>query len=91
VPPQRAAWAIDAALLDVTAYSFEASLRWQSEQDADGRVLHRAEAVERFKMLPADHFPNTVRYARELNAGDGHERFDFALGLLFEGFIPVVS
>jgi AcrR family transcriptional regulator len=91
VAPQSAAWAIDAALLYVAAYSLEASLRRDPGEDADGRILDRAEVIERFRMLPANRFPNTVAYARELASGDGHERFDFTLGLLFRGFPPAPS
>jgi AcrR family transcriptional regulator len=88
VSPQSAAWAIDAAFLYVAAYSFEASLRRDPEEDTDGRILDRAEVVERFRMLPANRFPNTVAYARELTSGDGHDRFDFTLELLFRGLTP---
>jgi AcrR family transcriptional regulator len=85
VPPQPAAWAIDAAFLYVAAYSFEVSLRRDPEEGTDGRILDRAEVVERFRMLPTDRFPNTVAYARELTSGNGHDRFDFTLELLFRG------
>jgi AcrR family transcriptional regulator len=88
VPPQSAAWAIDAAFLYVSAYSFEVSLRRHPVEDADGRILDRAELIERFRMLPANHFPNTVAYARELTSGDGHDRFDFTLELLLRGLTP---
>ena len=87
LPPRTAAWAIDAALLYVAAYSFEASLRRDPVTDLDGRVLDRAERIERFEMLPVTRFPNTVAYARELTSGDGHDRFDFALDLLLRGLV----
>lgn len=85
VTPKSAAWASDAVFLYVSAYSFEASLRWNLEKDIDGRVLDRAESVARFEMLPTNHFPNTVAYAQELTSGKGHERFDFTLDLLLHG------
>jgi AcrR family transcriptional regulator len=88
VPPQPAAWAIDAALLYVAAYSFEASLRRDPVTDTDGRVLDRDERIRRFQMLPTTHFPSTVAHARELTSGEGHERFDFTLDLLFRGLTP---
>lgn len=66
----------------------EASLRQHPGLDADGRVLDRAEVIERFTMLPADRFPNTIAYARELSAGEGHHRFDFTLRLLLQGLTP---
>jgi hypothetical protein len=85
VAPQSAAWAIDAAYLFLSAYSLEASLRRKPGEDADGRVFDRDEIIERLRMLPASRFPNTVAHAQELTAGEGQERFDFALGLLSEG------
>jgi AcrR family transcriptional regulator len=91
VPPQSAAWAADAALLYVAAYSFEASLRRPLGEDADGRILDRAEVIERFRMLPANRFPNTITYARELTSGEGHARFDFTLELLLAGLTPAAS
>lgn len=39
-------------------------------------------------MLPEDRFPNTIAYARELSAGEGHDRFDFTLRLLLQGLTP---
>ena len=90
VPPQPAAWAIDAAFLYVSSYSLEVSLRLHPEQGTDGR-LDRAELIERFRMLPANRFPNTIAYAEELTAGDGHERFDFTLELLLRGLAPATS
>jgi AcrR family transcriptional regulator len=91
VAPRSAAWAIDAAYLYVGAYSFEASLRRHPEGDVDGQVLDRDEVIERFRMLPVNRFPNTVAYAWELTSGDGHERFDFTLGLLLRGLTTVTT
>lgn len=85
VPPQSAAWAIDAALLYVSAYTFEASLRRHPDHDADARVVDRAEMLARLRMLPVSRFPHTVEHADKLNAGDEHERFDFALQVMLRG------
>lgn len=85
VAPQVAAWTIDAAHLYVSAYCYELSLRQSTDSGVDERVLDRAELVERFKMLPTSQFPMTVAYARELTAGEAHERFDFTVGLLLNG------
>jgi AcrR family transcriptional regulator len=87
VPLQSAAWAIDAAFQYIGAYSV-VSLRRRPRQDADGRVVDRAEVIERYGMLPPDRFPITVAHARELTSGEGHDRFDFTLGLLFAGLTP---
>ncbi|KOV88276.1 TetR/AcrR family transcriptional regulator [Nocardia sp. NRRL S-836] len=85
VGPQQAAWTIDAALLYVSAYTVEASLRRHPDHDEDTRVVDRAELVARLRMLPVSRFPHTVEHADKINSGEGHERFDFALRLLLRG------
>lgn len=86
VPPQRAAWAIDALSLYVSAYSLEASLVAQSTRDSTAPwLLGQDELVEQLRMLPVAMFPHVVRYARELTAGRGHERFDFTIALMLDG------
>lgn len=88
VPPQAAAWAIDALYLYVSAYSFEMSLRAHLKEDPDGHVRERADVVERLQLLPVDRFPHIVAYAQEVTAGVEHDRFDFALELLLGGLAP---
>lgn len=85
VAPQPAAWTIDAALLYVSAYTVEASLRRHPDRDEDTRVVDRAEILARLRMLPVSRFPHTVAHADKLNSGDGHERFEFALRLMLQG------
>lgn len=87
VSMKSAAWASDAAYLYISAYTI-VSLRRNAEVDTDGNVIDRDEVVERFEMLPAQHFPITVAHAKELTSGDGHERFDFTLELIFGGLTP---
>jgi AcrR family transcriptional regulator len=87
VSPQSAGWATDAAFLYIAAYSV-VSLRRHPEEDADRDVFDRDEWIERFRMLPPGRFPITVAYAEELTSGEGHDRFDFTLGLLFGGLTP---
>jgi AcrR family transcriptional regulator len=85
VAPQAAAWGIDAVVLYVGAYCLEISAYEQRRASpADGWVVSREELLDRFAALP-DSFPQTKRYAAELTAGQGHDRFDFALGLLVDG------
>ncbi|MHC1562631.1 TetR/AcrR family transcriptional regulator [Actinomycetospora sp. C-140] len=86
VPPQDAAWAIDALLLYVAGYCLEAALvRQRASGDDAVWVVDRAELQRRLTSLPADRFPQTVRHAAELTAGEGHDRFDFTLGLMIDG------
>jgi AcrR family transcriptional regulator len=86
VAPQTAAWAIDALLLYVAAYCLEASIaRRRSAEDDAVWVVDRDELLRRFTALPAETFPHTTRYAAELTAGEGHDRFDFTLTLMIDG------
>lgn len=85
VAPQTAAWARDALTLYVSAYALERSLVQQRQQNPDDAwVVSRDELIHRFSALPADRFPNTRRYAAELTAGSGHDRFDFTLTRLID-------
>src|SRR4051794_16673349 len=91
VAPQTAAWAIDALALYVNAYCLETYLRSkQPGHDTDSWVLSRDELLRRFAGLPAT-FPQTKRYAAELTAGTGHERFDFTITLMLDGLASPVS
>lgn len=86
VAPRTAAWAIDALLLYVVAYCLETSVvRQRATQEDTAWVFDRDELVRRFTALPAESFPNTTRYAAELTAGEGHDRFDFTVGLMIDG------
>jgi len=83
--PQAAAWGIDALVLYVGAYCLEfAAYERRRRSPDDGWVVGREELLDRFAALP-DTFPHTKRYAAELTSGQGHQRFDFTLGLLLDG------
>jgi AcrR family transcriptional regulator len=85
VDPQAAAWATDSLTLYVNAYSLEVSLVGQQGSHGDGGwVVSRDELLRRFAALP-DAFPQTKRYAAELTAGTGHDRFDFTIALMIDG------
>ena len=89
VAPQAAAWAVDAFLLYVAAYCLEVSVaRQRAAQDDAVWVLDRDELRRRLSALPAAAFPHTTRHAAELTAGEGHDRFDFTLGLMLDGLAP---
>jgi len=83
IAPQAAAWAIDALLLYVASYCLEVSIV-AKRGEADW-VVDAGELQRRLAALPAEAFPNTTRYAAELTAGEGHDRFDFTLALLIDG------
>jgi AcrR family transcriptional regulator len=82
VAPQPAAWAADALLLYVAAYCLERSVAAQRSAGDDAEwVLDREELRHRLAALPVA----TVRHAAELTAGEGHDRFDFTVGLMIDG------
>jgi AcrR family transcriptional regulator len=85
VDPQAAAWATDSLTLYVNAYSLELSLvNRRPGHDGGGWVVSRDELLRRYAALPGS-FPHTKRYAAELTAGTGHDRFDFTIGVLIDG------
>lgn len=85
IAPQTAAWAIDALTLYVGAYSLEISVVTRRLGSSDDNwVLSRDELLRRLAALPGT-FPYTKRYAAELTAGTGHDRFDFTIGLMIDG------
>ena len=85
IDPQAAAWAIDSLTLYVNAYSLEISLVNQQVSHGDGSwVVSRDELLRRLAALP-DTLPHSKRYAAELTAGSGHDRFDFTIGLMIDG------
>lgn len=87
VDPAGAAWVIDALLLYVAAYCLEISVVKQRAVHEPGAewVVDTDELRRRLATLPVAAFPYTTRYAAELTAGEGHDRFDFTVGLMIDG------
>jgi hypothetical protein len=85
VEPQTAAFAIDSLSLYVNAYCLEIGLWIRQMPDDGGWVVTQETLMRRFNSLPEDEFPLTKRYAVELTAGEGHDRFDFALTAMIDG------
>ena len=85
--PQAAAWTADALLLYTAGYCLENSILAQrKKQDhADCSSLDTEELHRRLSALPPEAFPHTTRYATELTAGTGHDRFDFSITLMLDG------
>ncbi|MFC0041521.1 TetR/AcrR family transcriptional regulator [Actinomadura rayongensis] len=85
VEPQAAAWGIDALSLYIAGYALETSMVRQRQKDPDAAwVVSQDELIRRFTALPEETFPHTRAHAVELTSGAGHQRFDFALGLLID-------
>ncbi len=85
VPPQTAAWAIDALSLYVSAYCLELAMWVRTMEEDGGWPVTHDTLMGRFEALPEADFPLTKRYAAELTAGQGHDRFDFALATMVDG------
>jgi AcrR family transcriptional regulator len=85
IDPQTAAWAMDSLILYVNAYSLEiAEFHRRRAHDDYTWVVSRDEMLRRFAALP-DSYPQSKRYAAELTAGEGSDRFDFTLRLMLNG------
>ena len=85
VPPQTAAWGIDALSLYVSAYCLEMSMWAKTVSNPSDWDVTQGDWLGRFEALPDDEFPLTKRFAAELTAGGEHDRFDFALGAMLDG------
>lgn len=82
IAPQDAAWAVDILMLIVTATATEADLRRAAGSAADAHVFRIRDT---FAGLSPTRFPLLVRYASELVAGAGDERFRFAIDAFLDG------
>jgi AcrR family transcriptional regulator len=85
VTPQTAAWAIDALSLYVNAYCLELALWLRQMNHEGGWVVTHDTLMGRFEALSEEDYPLTKRYAAELTAGQGHDRFDFAMRTMING------
>ena len=85
---QDAAWGCDILSLITTATAIENDVRrdrgYLTEKHFDGMVR---DLRARFSGLPADRFPLTVAFADEMVAGDGDDRFGFAIDALLDGMV----
>ncbi len=83
--PQDAAWACDIFVLQATAAAREAGGR------RAGRHDDRREDVDEpppsFARLPPDRFPLIAAHAAQMVAGDGEERFRFAVDVIVDGVV----
>jgi AcrR family transcriptional regulator len=86
--PQDAAWACDILVLLVTAVASEDDMRrTRGRSDEDGRKEHVEELYKTFAGLPPDRFPLIAAHAAQMVAGDGDERFRFAVDVVLDGVV----
>jgi AcrR family transcriptional regulator len=86
--PQDAAWACDLFVSLVTAVAREDGVRRpRGQSDVHDRSRQADELYETFAGLPPDRFPLLVAHATEMVAGDGDERFRFAIDVVVDGVV----
>jgi len=83
---QSAAWACDIFVQLVTAAAREDEVR--RARGAEGARRRQADEIYRtFAGLPPDRFPQIAAHAAQMVAGDGDERFRFAIDVVIDGMI----
>jgi len=93
VTPQAAAWFCDLSAAYVGAIAYEESI-WTARENstaAGEQPDHAAidEQLRTFVEGMGDRFPVLVRFATELTAGGGDDRFEFGLDVLISGLAAV--
>jgi AcrR family transcriptional regulator len=82
ITPQDAAWACDILPLITTASAMETVVHMAHGNTEEATVERLDSALS---ALPADRFPNIIRYGDELISGSGDERFTFAIDVFLDG------
>lgn len=86
--PQGAAWGCDIFALLVTAAAIEDDVRRARGRTHDGdRREHVDELYKTFAGASPDRFPLIVAHAAQMVAGDGDERFRFAIDVVVDGMV----
>src|SRR5215472_1300410 len=86
--PQDAAWACDIFVLLVTAAAREDDVRRPRGRSDDGERREQADEIYRtFADLPPGRFPLIAAHAAQMVAGDGDERFRFAIDIVTDGMV----
>jgi AcrR family transcriptional regulator len=85
--PQDAAWACDIFVLLVTAVASEDDVRRARGRGDDGDREHVDEIYKTLAGLPPDRFPLIAAHAAQMVAGDGDERFRFAIDVVVDGVV----
>jgi len=85
--PQDAVWACDILVLLVTAVASEDDVRRARGRGDEGDREHVGELYRTFAGLPPDRFPLIAAHAAQMVAGDGDERFRFAVDVVVDGVL----
>ena len=85
--PQDAAWACDMLILLVTAFAGEDDVRRAGGRKDGDHQAQAAEVRDTLAALPPDRFPLLTAHAEQMVAGDGEERFRFAVDVTIDGVV----
>jgi hypothetical protein len=85
--PQDAVWACDILVLLVTAVASEDDVRRARGRGAGGDREHIGALYKTFAGLPPERFPLIAAHAAQMVAGDGDERFRFAIDVVVDGVL----
>jgi AcrR family transcriptional regulator len=85
--PQDAAWTCDILVLLVTAVASEDDVRRARRRGDDGDRDDVDEIYRTLAGLPSDRFPLIAAHAGQMVAGDGDERFRFAIDVVVDGVV----
>jgi AcrR family transcriptional regulator len=85
--PQDAAWACDILVLLVTAVASEDDVRRARGRGDNGDRERVDEIHATLAGLPPDRFPLITAHAAQMVAGDGDERFRFAVDVVVDGVV----
>ena len=85
--PQDAAWACDIFVLLVTGVASEDDVRRPRGSDDGDRQEQVDKLYKTFAALAPDRFPLLAAHAAQMVAGDGDERFRFAVDVVIDGVL----
>jgi AcrR family transcriptional regulator len=85
--PQDAAWTCDILVLLVTAAAREDDVRRPGGSDSDSHSQQAEKIFATFTSLPSEQFPLITAHAAQMVAGDGGERFRFAIDVVIDGVV----
>lgn len=87
VEPRRAAFAMDALFLLVTANAVETAIGQEREAAGHGPLYDVERLRDTFAGLPPDRYPTLVANADVIVGGEGYERFLFAIDTFIDGLL----
>jgi AcrR family transcriptional regulator len=87
IDAQDAAWACDLFVLLVTGVASEEDVRRARRRSDDDLREQVDELYKTFAGLPSDRFPLLAAHAAQMVAGDGDERFRFAIDVVVDGVV----